>query len=70
MKEILIKMGITFVEATVGFIVATAATGINITDKQEITLMIAGAVGMGISAVWNTIIVPLIEKLKKKYQIK
>jgi small-conductance mechanosensitive channel len=70
MKELIVKMLVTFVEASVGSLIAISAMGIDITDKHAIVLAVAGIIGAGISAVWNKVIVPIINKIKTKYNLK
>lgn len=50
-KVVIINMAVTALEAAVGFL---AVSGWNISDKT----VLAGAVGAGLSAAWNTILKP------------
>ena len=62
MKDILIRAGKTFLQASLAVLVLAFQNGVDITNKEAVLSLLAGAIAAGISAVMNFII----KKLNKE----
>ena len=61
MKDILIRAGKTFLQASIATLVLAFENGIDITSKDAITAIVVGAFSAGISAGMNVILAKLKE---------
>lgn len=60
-KKILLKMGVTFLEAAIAFVVVS---GLDVTHLNRAA--VAGIIGAGLSAVYNVVIKPSIDQAMNK----
>jgi uncharacterized membrane protein len=52
-KDLILRILITFVEAALAYIGVQLAHGVDFNDKEVIKALIVGAIGAGLSAVFN-----------------
>lgn len=64
MKDILIRAGKTFLQATLAVLIVSLNNGIDITNKEAVMSILIGALSAGISALMNYIISLLNQKVK------
>lgn len=64
MKDIAIRALKTFWQSAVAYLVATLSTGVDLFEGEVISGLIIGALAAGISASWNGVVQPRLNKLK------
>lgn len=64
MKDIAIRALKTFWQSAVAYLVATLSTGADLFEGEVISGLIIGALAAGISASWNGVVQPRLNKLK------
>ena len=63
-KDIMIRALKTFWQAAVAYLVATLSTGVDLFEKDVIGGILIGALAAGLSASWNGVVQPRLNKLK------
>ena len=64
MKDVAIRALKTFWQAAIAYLVATLSTGVDLFEGEVISGLIIGALAAGISASWNGVVQPRLNKLK------
>jgi hypothetical protein len=65
MNDVIRRALKTFVQASIAYLVATiSAQGVDVFDKGIIGGLLIGALAAGISASWNGVFQPMLDKLK------
>lgn len=64
MKDIAIRALKTFWQAAIAYLVATLSTGADLFEGEVIGGILVGALAAGISASWNGVVQPRLNKLK------
>lgn len=63
-KDIAIRALKTFWQAAIAYLVATLSTGVDLFEGDMVGGLIIGALAAGISASWNGVVQPLLDKCK------
>ena len=63
MNDVLVRALKTFVQASIAYLVATIGA-VDVFDKGVAEGLLIGAIAAGISASWNGVVQPRLEKLK------
>ena len=63
-KDIAIRALKTFWQSAVAYLVASLSTGVDLFDGDVIGGLLIGALAAGISASWNGIVQPRLDKLR------
>jgi hypothetical protein len=63
-KDIAIRALKTFWQAAIAYLVATLGTGVDLFEGEVIGGLLIGALAAGISASWNGVVQPRIDKLR------
>jgi hypothetical protein len=63
-KDIAIRALKTFWQAAIAYLVATLGTGVDLFEGEVIGGLLIGALAAGISASWNGVVQPLLDKCK------
>lgn len=63
-KDIAIRALKTFWQSSIAYLVASLAQGVDLFEGEVIGGLLIGALAAGISASWNGVIQPRLEKLK------
>jgi hypothetical protein len=64
MKDIAIRALKTFWQSAVAYLVATLSTGVDLFERDVIGGLLIGALAAGLSASWNGVVQPRLERLK------
>lgn len=64
MKDIAIRALKTFWQSAIAYLVAALSTGVDLFEGEVISGLIIGALAAGISASWNGVVQPRLNKLK------
>ena len=64
MKDIAIRALKTFWQSAVAYLVASLASGVDLFEGEVIGGLLIGALAAGISASWNGVVQPRLNKLK------
>lgn len=64
MKDIAIRALKTFWQSAVAFLVASLAQGVDLFEGEVIGGLLIGALAAGLSASWNGVVQPRLDKLK------
>jgi hypothetical protein len=64
MKDVAIRAVKTFWQSAVAYLVATLSTGVDLFEGEVIGGLLVGALAAGISASWNGVVQPRLNKLK------
>ena len=64
MKDIAIRALKTFWQSAVAYLVAALSTGVDLFEGEVISGLIIGALAAGISASWNGVVQPRLNRLK------
>ena len=63
-KDIAIRALKTFWQAAIAYLVATLGTGVDLFEGEVIGGLLIGALAAGISASWNGVCQPMLDKYK------
>ena len=64
MKDIAIRALKTFWQAAIAYLVASLGTGVDLFEGEATKGLLIGALAAGISASWNGVVQPRLNKLK------
>lgn len=64
MNDVLIRALKTFVQASIAYLVASLGQGIDLFEVEVLGGLLIGALAAGISASWNGVIQPMLDKCK------
>ena len=64
MKDIAIRALKTFWQSAIAYLVAALSTGVDLFEGEVISGLIIGALAAGISASWNGVVQPRLNRLK------
>lgn len=64
MKDIAIRALKTFWQSAVAYLVAALSTGVDLFEGEVVSGLIIGALAAGLSASWNGVVQPRLNKLK------
>ena len=63
-KDVAIRALKTFWQSAIAYLVAALSTGIDLFEGEVISGLLIGALAAGISASWNGVVQPRLDKLK------
>ena len=63
-KDIAIRALKTFWQASIAYLVAALSTGVDLFEGEVISGLLIGALAAGISASWNGVVQPKLDKYK------
>lgn len=63
-KEVSVRAVKTFWQAAIAYLVATFGTGVDLFEREVIGGILVGALAAGLSATWNGVVQPVLEKYK------
>ena len=64
MKDIAIRALKTFWQSAIAYLVAALSTGVDLFEGEVISGLLIGALAAGISASWNGVVQPRLDRLK------
>ena len=64
MKDIAIRALKTFWQAAIAYLVATLGAGVDLFEREVIGGILVGALAAGLSASWNGVVQPILNKYK------
>ncbi len=65
MKDIAIRALKTFWQSAIAYLVAALSTGVDLFEGEVVSGLLIGALAAGISASWNGVVQPRLERLKE-----
>ena len=63
-KDVAIRALKTFWQSAIAYLVASLSTGVDLFEGEVIGGLLIGALAAGISAAWNGVVEPRLDKLK------
>ena len=63
-KDVAIRALKTFWQSAIAYLVAALSTGVDLFEGEVISGLLIGALAAGISASWNGVVQPRLDKLK------
>lgn len=64
MNDVLIRALKTFIQASIAYLVASLGQGIDLFEVEVLGGLLIGALAAGISASWNGVVQPMLDKCK------
>lgn len=64
MNDVLIRALKTFIQSSIAYLVASLGQGIDLFEVEVVGGLLIGALAAGISASWNGVVQPRLDKLK------
>lgn len=64
MNDVLVRALKTFVQASIAYLVASLGQGIDLFEVEVLGGLLIGALAAGISASWNGVVQPMLDKCK------
>ena len=64
MKDVAIRALKTFWQSAIAYLVATLGAGVDLFEREVIGGILVGALAAGLSASWNGVVQPRLNKLK------
>lgn len=64
MNDVLIRALKTFVQASIAYLVASLGQGIDLFEVEVLGGLLIGAIAAGVSASWNGVVQPILDKCK------
>ena len=63
-KEVAVRAVKTFWQAAIAYLVATLGAGVDLFEREVIGGILVGALAAGLSASWNGVVQPILDKSK------